>query len=226
MKRIYLIIVWAVILLSCVVFSPSIGIADEAGGTAGTTKAEEPAKDETITAEEFDVVFDAMREGDFKKAKKNAELLIDRDSPGQRYLIARMRYIYIYTLMVAFEKDELSMSEVTEKLNPLRGKMILQPWHPIRHDDKQCLNMICNDPDWDNTLFTTQTNRDRNAIYWYEYVNTGKHLDLSSYDGKMARMGGILDEFSFNEDLISTTRSNVDWFLRIMVKDGYVQYNR
>jgi hypothetical protein len=180
----------------------------------------------TITAEEFDEVFDAMRDLEWPKANKLAEDIIKRDAPGQRFLLARIRYIYIYTLMTQFEQSLITMNEMTEKLYAVKGRMILQPWHPIKASDVDCRNMICNDPEWEEVLFTAQTNRDKSRLYWYEYVNTGKHVDLSSYNGKMARMGGILKDFTFNDELYSKKRSEVEWFLQLQIDDGYLQYNR
>ncbi len=182
----------------------------------------------TISAPEIDTLFEALRKGDWERTEKLSSEYIRRDSPAQRYLIARLRYIYIFSVASRIENKTIGYKEIKHKLSLVKGKMVMQPWHPVSATSKSCFNQICTDSERSNYLFTAQANGDATVIYSFEHVRVGGSFDLSSYHGQNARLGGILERIDVNENIkkAEETKSDVTWFLRLEIKDGFIQFER
>jgi len=139
-----------------------------------------------------------------------------------------MRYIYLYALSKQLEKRELSFSDFKNKINLVLKKDVLQPWHPIKSESNTCFNYICNSEKQENILTTTQTSNAGTQIYSFEYFDVGYPLDVSSFDGQNARLGGVLEKIEINDNLGPALKahSGVSWYLRLHFQDAYMQYER
>ncbi len=182
----------------------------------------------TITANEVDQVFKALSEGKWGRVESLTKDLTQRQSPAQANLIGRLRYIYIYSVLKQIDGKKLTFKDIKNKLQLAEGKLIVQPWHPIKHDGSTCFNQICRPSDKPNNLFTAQTNAKGTQIYSFEYFDMGYPLDVSSYDGQNARLGGILKEIDINKNLEPALKegSGVTWYVRLNVKEGFIHYER
>jgi hypothetical protein len=182
----------------------------------------------TITNEEIANVYNSIKNNDWQAAEKLCYEITQRDSPAQRYLIARLRYIYVFSIAAQIEQTSLSYKEVVRKLNPMKDKMILQPWHPIGTSSKSCLNQICVSEDNPNELTTIQTNSTGTTIYAFEYAHVGKPIDLTSFKGQIARLGGLLAGIDINPKIreAENSESQVSWFFRLNIKEGFIQLQR
>jgi len=182
----------------------------------------------TITANELNKVFQPIKENDWAKVEQAAFQLINRQSPGQRYMIARLRYIYFISLAIQLENNKLTVAQLKDKLKVLEEKLIIQPWHPVKAKASPCFNKICASEDNPAVLVTTQANDKATQIYSFEYFDTGAPIDISSFDGAHARLGGILHKIEINPNLFKKLNSNTEvaWYLRLRFRDGFIQYNR
>lgn len=181
-----------------------------------------------ISANEIDQVFKSLGAGSWAKSEKLAKELIVRNSPAQENLIGRLRYIYIFSITKRIEKFELSYDEIVKKINFVKGKLIIQPWHPIKANGGKCFNKICAKSENISILYTTQVNNNGTQIYSFEYFDIGYHLNISSFNGQNARLGGILKKIEFNKNLKPALKKNtgVTWFLRLHIKNSFIQYER
>lgn len=186
------------------------------------------AADPTITAGEVDRVYTAMQENDWGRVEQEASLLIERSSHPQRHLIARLRYIYLFSLAIQIERKELAYGDVVPRLAKIEKRLLIQPWHPINSDASPCFNQICTDEDNQTVLVTTQANRNASQIYSFEYFDMGNPISIESFNGQNARLGGILDKIQINENLAQAEQSGsaVTWYFRLFVKDGFIDYQR
>ena len=182
----------------------------------------------TITADEVDSVFKALSKGKWSTVESLAQNAIQRRSPAQENLAGRLRYIYLHAVLKQVEARSLSYGDVTRKLGAAKGKLIIQPWHPIDHDDSPCFNQICGPSDKPNHLYTAQTNHDGSQIYSFEYFTIGYPLDISSYDGQNGRLGGILKRIDINRNLERALKegSSVTWFVRLHVEKAFIHFER
>ncbi len=186
------------------------------------------ADGQTITSEELDRVFDAIKQNNWRVAEKEAASLIQRDSQAQRYLIARLRYIYLFSIAVQVEQKDLKYSDLKKKLSLVERRLIIQPWHPVKTNANPCFNLICADKDNPSVLVTAQANGNATQIYSFEYFDMGTPINVSSYNGQNARLGGLLDKIEINENLVKAEKvgSGVTWYFRLFVRDGFIDYER
>jgi len=207
--RILRVVVTVVILLACSSFSYA---------TSGSF----------ITAEELDRVFAAIRQNDWGLVEKEVFPLTESSSYPQRYLIARLLYIYVHSLAVQTGSGKLKYVDLKEKLSKLENRLIIQPWHPINPNAGPCFNQICPDPDNPSVLGTSQSNRDGTLIYSFEWFDMGMPIRIDSFSGQNARLGGILKKIEINDSLPNAEQSgsSVTWILRLKVGDGFINYKR
>ena len=182
----------------------------------------------TITVQEVDQVFQALGEGEWKKAESLAKELMDRKSPAQINLMGRLRYIYIYSIAKQIERNELSHTDIVRKLKVVEGKLIVQPWHPVNTNSTSCFNQICSSHDKPHHLYTAQTNGKGTQIYSFEYYDTGNPIDISSFNGQNARLGGIVKQIEVNKNLGPAVKedSGVTWYLRLHVNNSFIHFER
>lgn len=182
----------------------------------------------TITSEELDRVFTAVRQNNWRLVEKEVLPLIDRSSHPQSHLIARLRYIYLFSIAVQIESRDLKYADFKKKLTKVEKRLLIQPWHPVNPDANPCFNQICADKDNPSVLVTIQANRDATQIYSFEYFDMGSPINIDSFKGQNARLGGVLDKIEINENLpkAEQSRSGVTWFFRFFVKDGFIDYER
>lgn len=186
------------------------------------------ANSQTITSEELDRVFSAIKQNNWRVAEKEAALLIQRDSQAQKYLIARLRYIYLFSIAVQLEKKEVKYSDLKKKLSLVARQLVIQPWHPVKTNANPCFNLICADKDNPSVLVTAQANGNATQVYSFEYFDMGAPINVSSYNGQNARLGGLLEKIEINENLekAEKTGSEVTWFFRLSVRDAFIDYER
>ena len=132
----------------------------------------------SISANEIDQVFKALSTGTWAESEKLSKELMMRDSPAQMNLIGRLRYIYIFSITKRIEKYELSYEDLIKKLDLVKGKLIIQPWHPIKSNSETCFNQICMSSEDQSILHTTQSDNGGTQIYAYEYFDLGYPLDI------------------------------------------------
>jgi len=182
----------------------------------------------TITSQELDRVYTAIKQNNWKLAEKEVLPLIERPSHAQRYLVARLRYIYLFSLGIQLESKTLRYVDLKKKLPILEKRLIVQPWHPVNANADPCFNQICADKDKPSVLVTAQANNKATQIYSFEYFDMGSPIDISSFKGQNARLGGILEKIEINENLSKAEQANsgVTWFFRFSVKDGFIDYER
>lgn len=183
---------------------------------------------ETITAGDLDRVYSAIKQDNWSRVEKEVTPLLQRRSPGQRFLIGRLRYIYIVSLAKQVENRKLKYADFKRKLVLVENSLIVQPWHPVNHESSACFSQICADRDDPATLLTVQANHDATQIYSFEYFDMKVPLEIASFDGENARLGGTLDEIDINKNLpeAEKTGSGVGWYLKLHVKDGFMDYER
>lgn len=186
------------------------------------------AENNWISDSDINNVYKALGSGDWLGAENNAKSLISKKSPAQNNLIARMRYIYLFSIYKQLEAKQLSYTGFVNKINLTLNKEVLQPWHPIKSGSNNCFNYICNSEAEKDILWTAQTNDSGTQIYSFEYFNAGYPFDISSFDGQNARLGGTLEKIEVNQNLqpAIASNSNVTWYLRLHFKDAYIQYER
>lgn len=186
------------------------------------------ATNQTITSQELDRVFGAISQNNWRSVEKETAGLIQRDSQSQRYLIARLRYIYLFSLATQLEKKSLKLADLKQKLSIVEQRLVIQPWHPVKAKADPCFNFICSDKDKPSLLLTVQANGGGTQIYSFEYFDMGGPVDISSYNGQNARLGGILDKIEINENLekVEKSGSGVTWFFRLSFNDGFMDYER
>lgn len=186
------------------------------------------AANQTITSQELDRVFGAIRQNNWHSVETETSSLIQRESPPQRYLIARLRYIYVFSLATQVEKKSLRFADLKKKLAPVEGRLVIQPWHPVKAKADPCLNLICADKEHPSLLVTAQANGSGTQIYSFEYFDMGEPINIVSYNGQNARLGGILEKVEINENLEKAERSGsgVTWFFRLSFRDGFMDYER
>jgi len=185
-------------------------------------------RDATITAGDLDRVSDSLKRGDWTGLEARTAELIRRDSPGQRFLIARLRYMHVFAIAGQIEKRAIALADAERKLAAVQKRLILQPWHPVKLAAGSCLNSICADPEHPSKLMTTQTNATGTTIYSFEYFDMERPVSLDSFEGDNARLGGVLDKAELNPNLEAAHRagSGVAWLLRLHVKDGFIDFER
>jgi len=186
------------------------------------------AGESTITSEELDSVFTAIKQNNWKLVEKNVLPLRERSSYPQRYLIARLRYIYLFSLAAQIESKELKYADLQKKLSNVENRLIIQPWHPVNPHVSPCFNQICAKEDNPSMLITTQANGDATQIYSFEYFDMGSPINIDSFRGQQARLGGILYKIEINENLPAAIQdhSGVSWYFRLFVKDAFIDYQR
>ncbi len=186
------------------------------------------ADTQTITSGDLDRVFNAIEHDKWRVAEQETVPLIQRDVQAQRHLIARLRYVYLVSIAVQLERRELKYADLKKKLSLVEGRLVIQPWHPVKAHGDACFNLICADKDKPSTLRTAQTNPDATQIYSFDYVDVGSPVDISSYDGQNARLGGILDRVEVNPNLAQAQKvgAGVTWFFRLFIKDGFIDFER
>jgi len=182
----------------------------------------------SISANEIDQVFKALSVASWAESEKLSKELMMRDSPAQINLMGRLRYIYIFSITKRIEKYELSYDEVIKKLDFVKGKLIIQPWHPINSKGGKCFNQICISSENPSILHTTQSDNGGAQIYAFEYFYIGYPLDISSFDGQNGRLGGILKNIDINKNLKPALKehSGITWFLRLHVENSFIHYSR
>lgn len=195
--------------------------------TAGPAAGAGP-RDRTITAEEVDRVFQAIVNGQWKETESLAKEFMGRRSPGQANLIGRLRYIYIFSIAKQIEKKKLAYKDIARKLRAVEGKVIVQPWHSVNSAGTSCLNQICAREGKPHHLYTAQTDGNGTWIYSFEYYDTGGPIDISSYDGQNARLGGTVERIELNRNLEAAMKegSGVTWYFRLNVKDAFIHFER
>lgn len=186
------------------------------------------AGDKTITSGDLDRIFNSIDHGKWHAVEEETAPLIRRDIPGQKILIARLRYIYIVSIAVQLERRELRYADLAKKLSLVEQKLIIQPWHPVKANGKTCFNLICQDKENPSGLVSVETNNDATQIYSFGYFDMGGPIDISSYDGQNARLGGILDKIDINSNLakVGEEGPTVTWFFRLHVKEGFIELER
>lgn len=183
----------------------------------------------TITAAELDRVYGAIDKDNWGAVEKAVAPLIQRTSAPQRYLIARLRYIYIMSLEKQVERGKLKYADLRNKLSLVENQLVTQPWHPVSASSETCFNQICPDPEkGPSVLYTAQADEHATQIYSFEYFDMGAPIDISSFKGENARLGGILEKIEINENLPLAERSGagVTWYLRLKWKEGFIDYER
>lgn len=186
------------------------------------------ASNPTITSEELDRVYTAIKQNSWKRVEKESLHLIERPSYAQRYLIGRLRYIYLFSLSVQLKNKTLRYADLKKKVAVLEKRLIIQPWHPVNATADPCFNQICADKDNPSVLVTAQADNKAMQVYSFEYFNMGSPIDISSFKGDIARLGGILEKIEINENLpkAEKTNSGVSWFFKLSVRDGFIDYQR
>ncbi|HEX9192386.1 MAG TPA: hypothetical protein VF871_01340 [Burkholderiales bacterium] len=193
-----------------------------------TFASAQAANGPTITSQELDRVYTAIKQNNWKLVEKEILPLIKRPSHAQRYLIARLRYIYLFSLSIQLESKTLKYVDLKKKLAVLENRLIVQPWHPVNANADPCFNQICADKDKPSVLVTAQADNKATQIYSFEYFDMGSPVDISSFKGENARLGGILEKIEINDNLPKAEKANsgVTWFFRLLVKDGFIDYER
>ncbi len=182
----------------------------------------------TITAQDVDSVFNSLGAMDWKTVEELSDELVQRDSPAQRNLIARLRYIYIFSIAKQIENKAISYEDIKRRLEIVEGKLVVQPWHPINTETRTCFNQICVSSDRPHTLYTAQTDSKGTLVYSFEYFDIGRPIDISSYNGQNARLGGILESVDVNQNIHNAEKasSGVSWFLKLNIKDSFIHFVR
>ncbi len=182
----------------------------------------------TITAAEVDRVYAAIQINNWALAEKEVVPLIERSSRPQRHLIARLRYIYLFSLAIQIERKELKYVDLEFRLAKVEKRLLIQPWHPVSATASPCFNQICADEDDSSVLVTVQANRSASQIYSFEYFDMGSPISIESFNGQNARLGGTLDRIEINRNLSKADQSGsaVTWYFRYFVKDGFIDYQR
>jgi hypothetical protein len=185
----------------------------------------------TISSVETDQVYSALSQGQWRNVETLTEKLINYDSPAQTNLQGRLRYIYIYAILNQILKKPSTLNNFIQKLNEMQGKLIVQPWHPIKaelKDTNPCFNLICVSSNSSNMLFTAQTNGNGSQILSFEYFDMNYQFDISSYDRENARIGGLVQKIEFNRNLESALNANslVSWLIRINVSNSFIHFQR
>lgn len=201
-------------------FLLAVSLAAGTNAMAGDTAA--------IASAEADSVYNSLAAGNWPDAEKLSSRLISKNSPAQNNLIARMRYIYLFSIYKQLENKQLSYEAFKRKIRLVLKKEIIQPWHPIKSGSDACFNYICNGDNKTTELRTVQTNDHGTQIYSFEYYDIGYPLNIASYDGQNARLGGILAKIDINRNLqpAMAHKTAVTWYLRLYFKHGYIQYER
>ena len=186
------------------------------------------ADQSTITSDDLDRVYSAIKQNNWRLVEKEVTPLIQRQSPAQRYIIGRLRYIYIFSLAIQTESGHLKYADLKKKLAIVEKRLVIQPWHPVSQNANPCFNQICADKDNPSLLVTTQANSNSTQIYSFENFDMGAPINIASFKGQNARLGGILDKIEINENLPKAERSNshVTWFFRLYAKDSFIDYER
>jgi hypothetical protein len=139
-----------------------------------------------------------------------------------------LRYIYIFSIAKQIENKAIPYEDIKRKLKIVEGKLVVQPWHPINTETRTCFNQICVSSDKPHTLYTAQTDNKGTLIYSFEYFDIGRPIDISSYNGQNARLGGILERVNVNQNIQNAEKesSGVSWFLQLNIKDSFIHFVR
>ena len=185
------------------------------------------AKQEQLGFAEVEKIFSAIRKTDWMEVENLSRKIIDYDIPAKKNIIGRLRYIYLIAVAKNLEAGKIKYSDVKGKLDIVLNKLIVQPWHPVKSSGGSCFNKICDSSEVKAHKATAQANSDGTQIYSFEYFDMGQDIELASFDGLNARMGGLLVKIEINDNLEPAMKANkgVSWYFRYHVRESFIQFD-
>lgn len=183
----------------------------------------------SISKEDWRIMEDALLQDNWTKsarlAKNYLEKLKFETSDRQ---VARLRYIYLYSLAgkvlsYSFAEKETEEEAAREELKRVSGELIgerfMFPTRRILNDCGDVLNYICPAKDKPGFLYVIAANQTGTvASPSIEYFDMGLKFDIEKHDKKAAVLTGVLKRVEFNQK-----KTNV-WVMRLFFEDGFVAY--
>ena len=121
--------------------------------------------------------------------------------------IARLRYIYMYSLagkMIAHSligeraDEQIARNELKQAGNDFTGKEFVFPVRTILANCRGVVNYVCESKENAGFLRIAATNRLGSAIHSFEYVDMHSLLDVAKHNKKQVVLGGFLKAVRFN----------------------------
>lgn len=195
---------------------------------AKQSATENSAVQNGISEEKWDALAAAIKREDWAEASLTAEDYLKKTGAETKdKQIARLRYIYLYSLAgqiidfsVAGKEvgEENARRELERAANQFIGEEFILPSRKIRADCTDLLNYVCASKDNPGIMRITATNSTGTSIHSFDYVKmSGVKLDVVRHSNKDVVLGGILEKVEFNPN-----KSNI-WIMRLIFKDGYVK---
>ena len=140
--------------------------------------------------------------------------------------LAQLRYIYLFALAGQIltnnaqgnaTEAEKSWTELDRVMATFINKEFLMPPRPFTTNCAKKLNVICEVKETPNSLRTTATNQEGNAIHSFDYVQFDAPANIKEFDGKEVFLGGILRRAEYNED------KTKPWALRLFFNKGFLR---
>lgn len=183
----------------------------------------------SISKEDWRTMEDALLADNWAKSARLAEDYLEKlkfETPDRQ--IARLRYIYLYSLagkVLGYSfaersaEEEKAREELKRVSNEMIGKRFMLPVRRILNECGDVLNYICPAKNKPGFLFVVAANQTGTiASPSIEYFDMGLKFDIEKHDKKAAVLTGVLDRVEINPE-----RSNV-WIMRIYFEDGFVAY--
>ena len=182
-----------------------------------------------ISKEDWRIMEDALLADNWAKsarlAKNYLEKLKFETSDKQ---IARLRYIYLYSLagkVLSYSfaerntEEEKAREELKRVSNELIGERFMFPTRRILTECTDVLNYICPAKNKPGFLYVIAANQTGTvASPSIEYFDMGLNFDIEKHNKKVAVLTGVLDRVEFNPK-----KTNV-WIMRLYFEDGFVAY--
>jgi len=169
----------------------------------------------------------ALEKEDWKQsatlASQNMQTLPTDNDKKQ---LAQLRYIYLFALTGQIltsnaqgnaTEAEKAWTELDRVMETFIGKEFVMPPRPFTTDCAKKLNVICEVKETPNSLRTTATNQEGNAIHSFDYVQFDAPINIKEFDGKEVFLGGILRRAEYNED------KTKPWALRLFFNKGFLR---
>lgn len=123
--------------------------------------------------------------------------------------LARLRYIYIYSLagkiiahsLLGEKTDEVNTRRQLEKATQdLIGKQFVFPVRKILANCQGVVNYVCESKENPGFLRISATNHAGNAIHSFEYIDMNSLVNTTKHDKKDIILGGFLKAVKFNSN--------------------------
>ena len=190
--------------------------------------AEDSAVPNGISEDKWSFLVAAIRREDWTEASFTAEdYLKTLKAETKDKQIARLRYIYLYSLagqIIDFSLagktvgEENARKEIERAAYQFVGEEFILPAMKIRGDCTDQLNFVCASKENPGVLRIAATNPTGTSIHLFDYIKMpGVKLDVIRHDNKDVILGGTLEKVEFNPN-----RTTV-WIMRLIFKNGYVK---